>query len=746
MDDVDWIILSHCDGHVVKELVEYNNRPAETAVNRIKSTRRYENLLKNNPIWRNCHNFLKKSYESISDRFKIVHDNYGGYRMLYCGNNALPSKTVLTDGPKGYLARIKDDATNLSVIQKSSDRSKSYLMLGPIRFLNSDCEPNCEYDFSSQDTYLVRLRTFKKISPNSELLVKYGSEFFEEAECACNTCDSRKIFLKPASEEASTSSSKMIKPVSNTGKTASFDRSDAELCCQNTYQSAKTDVAHLNEGVDLYSQAVDKENFLESHANEPRNPRKRLRDRHSVRLRKYKAIMSETMIRKLSRQSESKIGNTVETLSSSCMEHDQSSDEENAVRLFTGNCSKNVDVNIPEIFQGPWMSSPLPGSVELIPTDISSIWYQCSAGDENLPTTFLKEPLFPGARVSQHNAQLLIRSFTSQHRLSDACQVDLMKLLNAFVPAPNLLPSAYKLLKSVKDNLESSTSNTIDHENGRTCVLKVTELLKQIVCRNIRSLLRYNIERAKNDLPDYPFGKITMPSSKDSLPIDLILSTDGANFVQSSSNHQMYPIWLQIIQLPPILRMSKKNIALAALWIGRGRPSWGQIVPYLNRELAKVEAVELPNGKCIFLKFKVHLLVADMIAKPAALNMYQHNGFYGCMYCTHPGFTIESSHCYYPEQTEVDGKKVFFTYKTREKQVTDVLVRKAEDLIRQGEKDFNVVGVKGRSDFGCLIDSKLFFIFLNFFWARLLFFLQKFFCYHVLFRLIVPFNYPVGSF
>ena len=64
--------------------------------------------------------------------------------MLYGGKNALPSKTVLTDGPEGYLARIKDNATKLSVIQKNSDRSKPYLMLGPIRFLNSDCETNCE--------------------------------------------------------------------------------------------------------------------------------------------------------------------------------------------------------------------------------------------------------------------------------------------------------------------------------------------------------------------------------------------------------------------------------------------------------------------------------------------------------------------------------------------------------------------------------------------------------------------------
>ena len=46
MEDVDWITLSHCDGHNVKELVEYNNRPAETAVNRIKSTVVMKNYLK----------------------------------------------------------------------------------------------------------------------------------------------------------------------------------------------------------------------------------------------------------------------------------------------------------------------------------------------------------------------------------------------------------------------------------------------------------------------------------------------------------------------------------------------------------------------------------------------------------------------------------------------------------------------------------------------------------------------------
>ena len=116
--------------------------------------------------------------------------------------------------------------------------------------------------------------------------------------------------------------------------------------------------------------------------------------------------------------------------------------------------SKTVDVTITEIF---------PGSVEPALSDISSKWYQFSALDKYLPTTSLREPLVNGAPVNQHKAHVLIRSFTSQHHLTDACQVDLMKLLNAFVSAPNLKPSANKLLKSVKEILESSISNTINH-------------------------------------------------------------------------------------------------------------------------------------------------------------------------------------------------------------------------------------------------------------------------------------------
>ena len=84
------------------------------------------------------------------------------------------------------------------MITKTSDSSQSYLKLGPVRFVNSDCEPNCDYDFSCQDTTIVRLRTLKTIHENMEINVMYGPEFFDEDECCCLTCQ----FTRPQNDRS----------------------------------------------------------------------------------------------------------------------------------------------------------------------------------------------------------------------------------------------------------------------------------------------------------------------------------------------------------------------------------------------------------------------------------------------------------------------------------------------------------------------------------------------------------------
>ena len=67
---------------------------------------------------------------------------------------------------------------------------KQLLLLGPMRFVNSDCSPNCEYDFSSELNF-VQLRVKKRLNPGDEVIVKYGPDFFETNACLCRTCEIR---------------------------------------------------------------------------------------------------------------------------------------------------------------------------------------------------------------------------------------------------------------------------------------------------------------------------------------------------------------------------------------------------------------------------------------------------------------------------------------------------------------------------------------------------------------------------
>ena len=150
--------MAQCDAQVVRQSVEYGSRSAEV-VKRLLPHESFQALIFENCTWNTCYQKMCSLYKLIEGDFSIKHYSYGSYKLLYCGKNILRSRVVLSDGPKGILRKIPDTKTDLSVIQKTSDKNSSYLMLGPIRFINSDCEPNAEYDFSSQDKTLVRLRT-----------------------------------------------------------------------------------------------------------------------------------------------------------------------------------------------------------------------------------------------------------------------------------------------------------------------------------------------------------------------------------------------------------------------------------------------------------------------------------------------------------------------------------------------------------------------------------------------------------
>ncbi len=92
--------------------------------------------------------------------------------------------------------------------------------------------------------------------------------------------------------------------------------------------------------------------------------------------------------------------------------------------------------------------------------------------------------------------------------------------------------------------------------------------------RNYRQLHEYSSERNDSScLSDIPISLAPVSDiSREKLKISLILSSDGVNITGSSTQHELWPISLSITQLPPKLRFSQKNLALAALFVGLGKP------------------------------------------------------------------------------------------------------------------------------------------------------------------------------
>ena len=134
------------------------------------SKRIFDQRVSDNFDWKKTYEVMCKAYESLSPDFVVENDNYGGYCLVYHGKELLKTKTVLRGKPLGFVRPVPDGITEWSVM-RSSLTGDQLLLAGPMRFVNSDCDPNCEYDFSSSDG-VVQLKVKRTVYPGSELLVK----------------------------------------------------------------------------------------------------------------------------------------------------------------------------------------------------------------------------------------------------------------------------------------------------------------------------------------------------------------------------------------------------------------------------------------------------------------------------------------------------------------------------------------------------------------------------------------------
>ena len=125
------------------------------------------------------------------------------------------------------------------------------------------------------------------------------------------------------------------------------------------------------------------------------------------------------------------------------------------------------------------------------------------------------------------------------------------------------------------------------------------------------------------------------------------MNSDGVRFVKSTPK-QLWPVWIALANLPPVLRCSFWNIVLASLWYGHGKPNWDQIFGDLSSELSKGFSIYYKNS-CFKIRAEMILLVSDLPATASMLNMHHHLATYGCTHCLIKTETVDRTR-YYPRK------------------------------------------------------------------------------------------------
>lgn len=164
--------------------------------------------------------------------------------------------------------------------------------------------------------------------------------------------------------------------------------------------------------------------------------------------------------------------------------------------------------------------------------------------------------------------------------------------------------------------------------------------------------------------------------------LGLILNTDGVALFKSSRS-VLWPVYLQIANLPPPICFRYDNVITCGLWVGQSKPDMDILLKSILEEIDHINTLGFSfSGTEGQKTVRVKLLfgVFDLIAKAKVLNMMQFNGFCGCPTCVHP--------------SEHKGARVYLpgtSYPLR------TMVR-IERAIKEGERCGTVVeGIKGKS-------------------------------------------------
>ena len=177
------------------------------------------------------------------------------------------------------------------------------------------------------------------------------------------------------------------------------------------------------------------------------------------------------------------------------------------------------------------------------------------------------EPLFFGASVS--NFSLCAHEIIANHGTPDNEANEWFNLIRKTFPEKNI-PS-YKSVKrahgitTAEEKLRSKPC-----ANGKLWRLEFIEELQNVAQDNIKCIEKCSISKQIGKDLRLP---TTFNEAKREINVCLIMNSDGVKVV-NSNKQSLWPAWLAVANLPPIKRCMFRNIVLARLWFGSGKPAW----------------------------------------------------------------------------------------------------------------------------------------------------------------------------
>ncbi|XP_062599958.1 uncharacterized protein LOC134261548 [Saccostrea cucullata] len=282
---------------------------------------------------------------------------------------------------------------------------------------------------------------------------------------------------------------------------------------------------------------------------------------------------------------------------------------------------------------------------------------------------YWNEEVHSDSTVTRAQSLLMYILFTLTHRLTKVASADLLELINLHIP--NLFPrSNYFIEKffSVADHMDTIEKHFVceqcqgymGKEIIQTCVYCGWENRESETTANfflvlplhsqIENYLKVNGLPQQNRTPDGVLTCVADGAVYKELRENGTIGEDDLSFqwncdgmpVFKSSGYSVWPIQLMLNECSPSER--KKNVILAALWFGHGKPRMDSfLTPFVDmcNNLSKegVTWIDTIGQKhCT----KIHTLIctSDAVARPALRNAKQFNGQFGCDWCLHPGEVV----------------------------------------------------------------------------------------------------------